>query len=311
MASFSIQRFDPVYKDDEDKEKTRTIGLELECSIINPDCPEPDFDDYTEDDDYDSEYTDPEDEINDWINMRYTTTFPGIGQDGSGHEFVTNPESISYFLEGGSEDFKKKIQFLRENTRTYPADGTHIHVSVLPGEDKEYLAKKAAYITGVFAVPMQKIFGRISRWAAPSSENYFERKFRPDFDPRERTLHKILVPKNRDQIQRAEYGTKHAMISIKPKTIEFRAGKGSHAIAELLAWIQTAHNIVEIATKKEEEIDNVKLKEILTGEYIEKYLHYIQNNPRRVITEEELEECPNTIPMIQIVAGPREQTIIL
>lgn len=295
MASFDAD-WDIQYDKEDDQEKVRTVGVEFECTITNNDCPLYDLcsEDYYEDSDasYDFDH---------YTKEHYNIYIPGVGSDGSEYEFVTEPDSMTFYNKGGSERFQNFVRFLKENGEPKSADGTHIHISKLLDEPQEVFTK-LKWLVSNYGLQLQKIFGRVSSWAqTPAQIWFFENFERCKAAPE---MEHVLIPKNYKKIIEKPYGNKQGMVINRQHTYEFRGGKGSNDIEEVLAWIQVAHNFVELATKTIEEIDTTPFSTLVEGEYIQKYLSKIQENPNRQFIAEELDQTIKSNTFIQAVTVP-------
>lgn len=313
MASFQ-RNWEIEYDPEDNKDKTRTIGVEFECTISNEACPLYYADDYEEDPyDYDPDYDDEENhersiEFRDYIMEKYNLSIPGVGRDGSGFEFVTEPDSISLYKKGGSNRFKNFVKFLTENGTPHEADGTHLHISKLDS-DPEVTYKHLKWITSNFGLQMQKIFGRVSSWAMTAAQIRYWQDFCNCTANQE--IECILMPKEYQKTIEKKNGNKEGMVINRTHTYEFRGGKGSNDIDEVLAWIEMAHNMVNLATKTLKTIENTPFSHIVTGEHIEKYLKKIQENPNRAFSQEELDQTIATNKFIQILSIPSNRGRIL
>lgn len=304
MASFDIE-WDIRYKDTDDPDKVRTVGVEFECTITNPACPSPE----PYDEDYDSyeAFYDINSDFDSYTETKYGFKVAGAGKDGSEYEFVSNPDSIKFYNEGGSERFKALMKFLKENGEPTRFDGTHIHISKLD-TDNNAIYQHMKWITANFGTQIQKIFGRVSSWAlTPAQEVYNQLYARSS----ESELIKILLPKDYKKIVDISVSNKGGIVINRSQTYEFRGGKGSNDINEVLAWIQLVRNITELANKSIDTINKTQFKQLIKGKYINKYMKKLQNNPMRAFSKEEIEQTINSNKLIQTTNIPPSEKGIL
>lgn len=283
MASFDNTKWDKQYLPSDDKEKTRTVGIEFECSVTN----------------LNSKFHSRNINIlrNEWIKEHPTgwfdaqkivideKNFPiaGWGYDGGEKEFVTHPDSYNYFKRGGSKRFKQVVEYLAEHTEADVDSGTHIHISELKNEDKQKTWDNLYWCMCGFGLEMQKVFGRTSHWTTPPSLSKFVEGIYSYDIP---NVFKLTYPKpkNMKKISTKITSEKHTMINLhRNGTYEFRGPKASHDLQEILAWVQFCHNMVEICANTDD-ITKVPFGEFIKGKYIAKYVREISKNQYRTIT---------------------------
>lgn len=298
MASFDAD-WDIVYAPEDDMDKVRTVGVEFECSITNEDCPLYSCD-------YEDDYDD-RDYVESWLEKEYGLYIPGIGIDGSGYEFVTEPESFTLYEQGGSDRFKTFVKFLKENGEPRTPDGTHIHIGKL-STDNDLHFKHLKWLTANYSLQMNKIFGRVSNWCATQSQLFFHDRCHQRM---EQQIDHILIPKDYKKITDIPYNNKGGMIINRTHTYEFRGGKGTNDLEEVLAWIEMVHNFVELAKKSKDTIENTPFSELVKGKYLEEYIKKIQSNPNREFIDEEFTQTIAKNNYIQAVTVPSSYSVIL
>lgn len=276
MASFADTAWETEYAGEEDKEKTRLVGIEFEARI-KPynEIKEKEFEFLSEEwlndegiGNYESDYDDGEeidyDIRSEWIWDELENKgikVGGVGYDGGGKEFVTHPDSITLFKNGGSERFKKIVDMLKEYTEADTCSGTHINISKLES-DHENTKSNLYWMSMVFGAQFQKIFGRRSHWARiPLPVNHFS-----TLDNEAKVFR---APIRRPSIKGMCLDPKGTIIVEKEGRWEFRGPKATHDINEVLAWIEFCNNVLEACSQKS--ITNVKFEDLLRGNYIEAY----------------------------------------
>lgn len=300
MATFRTEIFQPEWKDGENSSTTRTIGLELELVVSNKRCAlhretlakkiggftNMSMDEYME-------------------KIQVKNLFPGIGFDGNDLEFVTNPDSITLYREGGSERFKKAMAYLKRNTvggKRAINSGTHINVGKLENENVEYTLDNAFWICMNFATQLQKIAGRISRWAMfptyTGQRQYFKSS---QFEGASK------VQSTKIAMQKAPFGhNKQNMLVNKQYVYEFRLFKASNKIEEVIAWVELCHNIINLASG-EKEMDRIYFSDLIIGKYIEEYVAKLKG--KRKLTADELDASINNTLSFECYRS--DETIIL
>lgn len=288
MASFTLEDWKEDFLPNENKENTRLVGIEFEAEIKPSNQLEEDFkflsEDWLDSNDigYNEEYDDTDwTDRGDWIKdtlAEKNVFVGGVGYDGGGKEFVTYPDSVSHYKKGGSERFKNVISMLANCTNADSSSGTHIHISKLPS-DTPTTWNNLYWFSMAFAPQIQKIFGRESHWCrTPLPETYFRENNNNGDSVVYELPQKQPVPAN--------IYNKGTIIVNRDNRYEFRGGKASHDIEEVLAWVEFCNNVVEMCANGY--IKQMPFATVLQGKYIRKYLNRIgANNPKRKITEEE------------------------
>lgn len=278
MATFQTELFKPQYAETDDQKRVRTVGLELETKISNP---KSNFycanrrkllDAYVQQHGF-SFNRDKELQI---YEKGEKTGFAAMGYDGSELEFVTHPDSITLFRQGGSDRFKKCMKFLKENTEVGEKtieSGTHVNIGKLDGDEKENLLDNAYWICLNFATQLQKIAGRITHWAKfnPYKQGYQKVKsiYIESDDRIGRTLTRMSKP---DEPGEANKGrSKGDIVVLKPHGYEFRIFKATNDINEALAWVELCHNIIMLASGQRR-LNDIVFDDLINGYYISKYV---------------------------------------
>ena len=284
MASFSETEWQPEYLPTDDKEKVRLVGIEFEAAIKNIADVPTEYQFLTE------EYMDEKrigyDDclIEDFQNdsrqsfMEYKLeeagiVVGGVGYDGGGKEFVSMPDSISLYQNGGSERLKKLVELLKQSTKADSASGTHINVSKL-SSDVKTTWNNLYWFCMCFGPQLQKIFGRRSHWARiPLPKNFFTSTD---------TSCERLFEAPKKQPERASVQSKGSIIVDKGDRYEFRGPKATHDIDEVLAWAEICNNIVNVCA--DGYIQNVPFSDVLRGKYIRAYVNKIgkKSEDRRI-----------------------------
>lgn len=293
MATFNRERFKPVYADNDDKKITRTIGLELEVKFTDKKCLlyRKNLTEYIRMENGVFKTTDDalkEEKINE--------IFVGLGFDGTDLELVTQPESITLYRQGGSDNLKKGFEYLKKHAvggKKAPNSGTHINVGHLSNENTTYVMDNAYWIMMNFAPQLQKIAGRISRWCY--FQPYRGQRVRVisigGDDNIGETIIRSTKPDGMDHA--ASNGAKGTMLVHKPSVYEFRIFKSSVDLEEVLAWSELCYNIINIASG-EIPIDLVRFRNLLKGNYIENYVASLKGE-RALTTVETLSTIENTL----------------
>lgn len=187
----------------------------------------------------------------------------GIGFDGGGREFRTNPISCKSVLKQvrGRKYLEAYYVELSSCTTVLDSGGTHIHISILDS-DHENMEANAVALATAFYEQFQKISGRSSRWA---------RKF--GFN----RLDEIKQYLNQYRNSSRAYSLKGSMLApTRHKTLEFRGPRGSNNCEEILAWVDFVDRVVKVANQ--ESVGGVKFKELLKGQHIAKYIKDLPSN---------------------------------
>lgn len=317
MATFDGTVFKKEYKEEDDKNKTRTAGLELEVKITNPESELY----QTEREDYIYSFEDYDiDSDNDYIQaLKYLLEenklpFAGAGPDGDDIELVTHPDSITLFKEGGSKRFKEAMRYLKKNAvggKQAERSGTHVNIGILETDEVEVIMDNAYWICMNFAIPLQKIAGRISHWAQfnqyPNTAKHSRTEIKNTIDKNE--YHDLYVQTEQKSLsisRAANTNIKHQCLVRKYKTYEFRIFKSTVDKNEAIAWVELCHNIIQIASGLKP-INEVTLEDLLEGAYINKYAHNLKGN--RKLTELELKQPIKNI--VQLQSYSSNNTIIL
>lgn len=284
MASFRNTQWDIKYAPSDVKEVTRTVGIEFEVNVnsLNSAYNELNLDRVKEKIRRES----GKDFYSiDWKAQVQEKDFPiaAWGVDGGDKEFVTHPDSYTYFKRGGSKRFKQVMEYLINFTEPHIKSGTHIHISQLETDDLDKINDNLYWVTAGFGEQIQKIFGRSSHWCRPPEAKNQEGEL--IISPVE--LLKITYPKPKQTPKQDNY-TKSRMFNIHSYgTYEFRGGKSSTNILEILAWVQFCYNIVDICATTDD-ITKVKFSEFLTGVHIRRYVKTLKKSKAREITPKEL-----------------------
>lgn len=278
MATFNRNKFTLEYAETDDKKRTRTAGLELETTITNQKSNffranrQNILDAYIREHGF-SNARDKELEI---YEAGKPTGFAAMGYDGSELEFVTHPDSITLFKQGGSERFKKCMKFLKKNTEPGKgtiASGTHVNIGKLSGDEEEFLMDNAYWICLNFATQLQKIAGRITHWAKfnPYKQGYQKVKsiYINDDSPEGKTLTRMSKPDEPGEANKA--GSKSDVLVLKPHGYEFRLFKATNDINEAIAWVELCHNIIMLASGQRR-LEDIVFDDLIRGEYISKYV---------------------------------------
>lgn len=297
MATFSQDCFDIKYKDTDSTTKTRTVGLELEVVVTDMLCPLHrdnrdgladewiDDDDYYDDDERDSDVAAA---MKDWLDEQ-EIPFAGVGFDGNDIELVTHPDSMSYYLEGGSERFKKCMSFLKKNCvggDKAVNSGTHVNVGKLENDDQDYIMDNAYWICMNFATQLQKIAGRVTHWAAFEKYNDETKMTTIPLDETFKVHATAVNMQKPDKMGTAKkYMNKSAFLVNKTHTYEFRLFKSTVDKTEALAWVELCHNIIQLASGQKQTKD-ITFIDLIKGEYIYNYVKKLKGF--RKITEEEI-----------------------
>lgn len=293
MASFNPDDWKKEYAEGDDVTKVRLIGIEFEGKVKTPAKIKDEYKfmnrkyleqqgigkrtesnghiwyDQIEIDDFQKEKLD-----------ELGIVYGGIGYDGGGREIVSCPDSFTLFQQGGSERLKNLVKLWAESTEADPMSGTHFHVSKLDGDVKTTW-NNIYWMCMVFGPQLQKIFGRRSSWAnIPLPKNYFTSNFGSDY--------LFEVPQKqpkRSEMQRDGYN-KHSMVVHRGDRYEFRAGKASHDLDEILAWAEICHSIVEICSRGY--IQEIPFSDLLQGPFTRKYIAKLnRESEERKITPKE------------------------
>lgn len=300
MASFSEQEWNVQYHKSDDEDKVRTVGLEIETKVKNQSSI---F--------YDFEYNNARNrnlvEADERIRAELKK-FPiaNWGRDGADKEFVLHPDSITLFKRGGSARLRQVFKYLKENCKPATASGTHIHISILPGEDINKTWDNIYWFQLTCAEQMQKIFGRTSHWAQDpiySTINNIARDHKiamydisaevisVNQDEMKDYTHKIYSGKNM-MVQPhgnrwfRDYDDKGTIHDV--STFEFRGPKSTVNIEEVLAWVEFCHNIVDLCSQGP--IDNRRFSEFLKGTHISRYVNSLKRTKERTITLTEMRQ---------------------
>lgn len=308
MASFDSEVFDLQYKDEDNVQKVRTVGLELEVVVTNINSPmhrsnvidresNYDDDDYDEDNDYyDDGYT--TDKLQDAFDES-NTQFAAVGVDGSDIELVTHPDSMTFYKEGGSKRFKECMKYLKQNCaggEEAPNSGTHVNIGKLENDDENYIMDNAYWICMNFAIQLQKIAGRVTHWARfENYQNGTKTAYIPAIQiPNTNKTASVINMQKADTIGTSDKRTNKSKILVnKSHTYEFRLFKATTDINETLAWIELCHNIIEIAAGKIP-TKEVKFIDLIKGEYIYKYIKKLKG-ARRITDIEMKASVQNTL----------------
>lgn len=296
MATFECEYFTKEYAKEDDTTKTRAIGLELEVEITNEDSKLHKYrrhaflNDYWDDDEYDDDRDDADrQEAYDEILKEERLPFAGAGDDGEDIELVTHPDSITLYKQGGSKRFKEAMRFLKANAaggKKTPNSGTHVNVERLKNDDTEYIMDNAYWICMNFAIPLQKIAGRITHWAR---FNQYSNTGKNSCVEIENTFQKgiaypsrvsVLTEQKSPTIQRASYNNCKGQCLVKKSyTYEFRIFKATTDKNEVLAWVELCHNIIQLASGLKP-VDEISMADLIQGEYISKYVKNLKGTRR-------------------------------
>lgn len=291
MATFSNDIFTIEYDKDDKKEKTRTVGLELEVKVTDRLSP------FHKDNRY-------ERDKDGWLNsipaekvLKQSKELEGIiagaGQDGTDLEFVTHPDSITLYNKGGSERLKKAMKFLKKHTKggkDAPNSGTHVNIGFYEGEDTEHTMDNAYWLVMNYATQLQKLAGRVTHWARfinYSNINTFHMD--SDID----MLNIVHTKKPDAQRSAPKNHIKEQCLVLKKHTFEFRIFKSTTELQEVLAWVQLCYNLIELASGGKE-LKDITFKDLVKGKYISKYTASLKGN-RSISAEEMQATLQNTL----------------
>lgn len=310
MASFSSSLFHTQYKDGDDKTKTRTVGVELETVITNPDSPLS-VDKCKE---YMANISNrPIETIgryearnqatleNQLEKTEVSDVFAGVGADGSDIELVTHPDSINLYLDGGSDRLKRAMNYLKENA-TADKDkarnsGTHVHVGFLDTDQRDYIIDNTYWICMHFAQQLQKIAGRVTHWAQfmPYSSTITQQIELSDYDEQTKQgnldIRRQAKPEFQEHIPSGY--NKEIFLVEKSRTIEFRIFKATVDLEEVLAWAQLCHNIIELANGGKK-LDYIEFEDLIQGQYIYDYVSKL-TGPRELTALQRKEKIGSVI----------------
>lgn len=294
MASFNREDWEPIYLPSDKKEETRLVGIEFEMAIKNKNEIQEDLqfmsEEFLDEEDIgvyvDDDYDEFDDDARDYSErVEYMKTqlesrdyqFGGLGYDGGGKEIVTLPDSYSYFEQGGSERFNKLLNLIKEVGIPDNASGTHIHISKLK-DDVKTTWNNLYWFCMCFGPQLQKIFGRISRWArTPLPKDFFYSNAAGNV---------MLFEAPKKQPKQTQTSPKGTIIVDRGNRYEFRGAKASNDKDEILAWVELCNNIVEVCSKGY--IQDVPFADVLRGKYIRAYVNKIgkENSERKISTAE-------------------------
>lgn len=275
MASFDKSTFKEKYKKGDDKVKTRLVGLELEVIIDKDKLPITG-----------ASYIDKVGQL--LKKDKMDKIFPGVGCDGDDIEVVTHPESINFYLDGGSDALKDGANWLENNTRAgfdAAASGTHVNISFLPNEETEVTMDKVYWICMNFAPQLTKLAGRITHWAYFCPYRGSKKRTSPASYNRAVPTFATTSIKPDTMQKRQHCGTKTDFVVYKTNRIEFRLFKSTHTLHEMLAWAELCHNIVELASNGKK-LDSIKFTDLINGPHINPYA--LQMKGERKLTDEEI-----------------------
>lgn len=276
MASFSQKTFHYHTTLDEKISKSRLIGLELEVE------------------------REDRDEV-DWLKTasKEQEGFAAFGYDGADIEVVTDPISIGLVREGGKLIEEVLNTITEHDCITCPQGGTHINVSKLP-TDYKWTYDNLLWLQMVYIEEMRKVFGRKSHWAETPLKSL-------SYGSNTKN-HKILFDIFINQVPNVAKtfsggNSKSILITNKRNRYEFRGGKSSTSLLEVLAWSEFCYNIVEIAATKQD-LKGVQFKDFLEGEFIKQYIEAVVNTSEsRKLTDQELNKAVGRTKKITIMKG--------
>lgn len=284
MASFT-RDWNIQYKKTDNPIETRTVGIEFECTVNNKDSIFNESNIMKARENWvsqDISHMPYDFDVRKWIEKQMKEQkikFPiaAWGRDGGDKEFVTEPDSISFFNGGGSKRFKEVMAYLDKNTLADQRSGTHIHIGFIPSDDVFRIRENLYWFMMAFGEQVQKIFGRRSHWAKVP-------QFKGCGLMDSNLINEVEYPKPKSISEDTITGChpKGFIYVKRDHTIEFRGPKASHDIKEVLAWVQFCFNMVEICSK--ESIIDVPFAAAIKGTHIQRYLKTLEKSKERQIT---------------------------
>ena len=259
MATFSQSDFCPIMDGVENLHQVRLVGIEIE--------------------------TQREDTaMQDWlVQAKRNGNIANWGRDGSDIEVVTHPITATLVHKGG-EHFEKITKLLEENRCTVNSyAGTHINVSKIDG-DYKYTYDNLMWLQIIFEEQFKKVFGRSTHWAQFCPSFMFQGDNKKWQNAQKtKMMFDIAYAGNNITEEFSRSRSKQLMITDKKNRYEFRGGKATVSLLEILAWSEFCLNVVDIAATKRD-IAGVKFKDFLTGKYIEEYVTTVmaQNKDREL-----------------------------